>query len=134
MRKSMMNFGALLRGRLLVPVIVCLALLIALCVAPQLSGLRYSLWKHGLMPASADVIERGLAHDPQALDLVVDKTRPELMLLIPTAHPTTGTFDLLVSKHLWPDSQNHTYCRLGERYLVFEFTDGRVSAIRRVSG
>ena len=130
----MMNSTAVVRGRLLVLVFVSLALVIAVYAAMQSTALRYSLWKHNLMSASADVIERGLAHDPQAIDLVVGKTESELMALIPTAHPTTGTFDILVSKGLWPDSQNHTYCRLGDRYLVFEFTDGRVSAIRRVSG
>jgi hypothetical protein len=99
------------------------------------SGFPYRLWKVGLYPRDSDIIEVGLEKDPQAQALFLGKTRDDLEAMLGNIHVIKGSFQLLVSKSLWPHYQDdHTYLRWGDRYIVFEMRDGRVIRFHFVHG
>jgi hypothetical protein len=100
----------------------------------QSSSLSYALWKRGLNPYVGKGVQRGILSDPQVEQIFIGKTAPELESMIGNVHPTEGSFDLLVSKNLGPRKPSQTWFQWGDRYFIFELTDGRVTAVRHVYG
>jgi hypothetical protein len=99
------------------------------------SSLSYRLWKRGLNPYMTKGVQRGILSDPQVEQMFLGKTAPELESLIGNVHPTEGSFDLLVSKNFGgPPKTDQMWFQWGDRYLIFILTNGRVTAVRHVSG
>ena len=100
----------------------------------QGSSFSYRLWKRGLNPFVGQGVQRGILSDPDVERVFIGKTATELASILGDVHPTEGSFDLLVSKNLGPRKPGQAWLQWGDRYFVFELTDGRVTAVRRVHG
>lgn len=79
-------------------------------------------------------VEHGILSDPKVEQIFIGKTAAELTSMLDDVHPTRGSFDILVSKQLGPRKAGQEWFQWGDRYFVFELTDGRVTAVKHVSG
>ena len=120
------------------------AILLALTVVASITGVscnsrdrrmsEYQLWKRGLRPYDANIIEYGLRHDPNAAMLVVGKSVDDVTRMFKNVHEPDGSFQILISKTLPDRPRTRKYYQWENRYVIFEVEDGRVVALTFVHG